>query len=78
MNWLAALAALSATLRMLAALLARWLDEQRQERLAGLVAKGIAHDKLAKAVAARNRASGDFPGAASLPDGAPADPYRRD
>jgi hypothetical protein len=78
MNLLAALAALSATARMLATLLTRWLEEKRQERLANLVAKGIAHDKLAQAVSARNRASGDVPGAASLPGGAPADPYRRD
>ncbi len=78
MNWLAALAALSSTVRMLAALLTRWLDERRHERLATLVAKGIAHDKLAKAVAARNRASGNLPGSASLPDGGQTDEYRRD
>jgi hypothetical protein len=76
MNWLTAIAALSATVRMALVLLGRWFEEKRRERLANLVAKGVAHDKLAKAVAARNGAAGLDSGPASVPDRGAR--YRRD
>ena len=62
MNWLAIAAALAGAVRMLAAVAARWLEDRRVGTLQKLSAKARAHDLLAKAVAARNRAADDIGG----------------